>query len=563
MNGGQQQRPMQQPPQPHTGQRMQAVQYPEQQPTRMTQHPNQVQGHAAGPNAPPPPPPPQPHPAMMDAPPPPPQMLREPHMQHPNHPPPPPQPARPQSRGPMHDMPGTFPPDVRRPNHRPFSEEDEDPRVLRAKKTRRKGSQVPSSSSSSSSSTSSTDSDAWESDSASSSPDHVRVRNVDEGYGYVEGHKRGRSHKQKKSRKDKSHRKAKGHHQSRSRSQSRNRGKAFRKRRDSGMIESPVISRRNSFSSKDNSPRLAHAQPNIHIHIDPNKVTEERVRDHDEARERRTGHSSSPTGHRKDPRRNEKLNGGHRMSRENSVDDGSGTDSYATSSAHTGSDSIFDKPERRLSVSQRRSHQKPYSLPQGGFNNPHPSHLYDDLDDVPSARYHHADDYPYNSTTKHDSYFKQPSYNMRPDLPHRRNTTGNPFDTTFFPPKPLRTSTFAAGMHGASFPFQQKRQSSEREEQEELRREFAEYLNFKREARDSQKRYTEREDVVERDLRDFNAHEYAEFLDWKKNNYSARRAPPLKRSSTDRHDLGMYNDDDFELRYSTTRRSPYNSFDRI
>lgn len=511
-----------------------------------------------GPNAPPPPPPPPARPGV-DPPPPPPPMPHGSNMQPPTQPLPPSQKTQPQPSGSGPGMPGTFPTGGLRPGGMPFFDE-EDPRIVRAHKVRRGGKQGFLSSSSS---TSSTDDDDWESDSASSSPDHVRVRNIEDGYGYVEGHRRGRKHN--KSHRDKAHRKAKLYHQSRSRSQSRNRAKALRKRRDSGLIGSPNISRRNSVSSKESSPRLAHAQPNIHIHIDPTKAVEERVRDYDEVRERRAGHNSSPAGPHKDRRRNEKINGAHAMSRENSLDGGSGTDSYTTSSAHTGFDSVFDHPERRPPVPQRRSHQKTYPHPPAGFNNPHPSKIYDDVNDRPSPRYQHADDYPYDSTTRRDPYSKEPNNYSRPDLPHRRFTTGGPFNTNPFTTPPLRTPTFPPTPHDSTFPFHQKRPSTEREQQDaDFRRHYADFLAQKQDprTRDARKRYNDHDDVRERDR------EYAEFLDWKENR-NLRRGPhaphPLKRAGTTRHDSPIYDDDDddddeFERRFAALRRGFYEPF---
>ncbi|KAH9878004.1 hypothetical protein J1614_003221 [Plenodomus biglobosus] len=531
--------------------------------TNTPKQPNPVPPYPVSPNQPTmnggPQPPPPPHPGM-DPPPPPPPMSHGPHIQHPPQPPPLPQKPQPQPSGPVPGVPGAFPTDGLRPGGVPFFDE-EDPRILRAHKVRRGGKQVFSSSSSS---TSSTDGDDWESDSASSSPDHVRVRNIEGDYGYIAGHRRGRKHD--KSHRDKAHRKAKLYHQSRIRSHSRNRAKALRKRRDSGLIGSPNISRRNSFSSKESSPRLAHAQPNIHIHIDPTKAVEGRVRDNDEVRERRAGHNSSPAGPHKDRRRNEKINSAHAMSRENSLDGGSGTDSHATSSAHTGFDSVFDHPERRPPAPQRRNHQKTYPHPPGGLNNPHPSKIYDDVDGRPSPRYQHADDYPYDSTTRRDPYSKEPNNYGRPDLPHRRYTTGGPFNTNPFTTPPLRTPTFPPTPHDSTFPFHQKRPSAEREQQDaDFRRHYADFLAQKKDSRtrDARKRYNDHDDMRERDR------EYAEFLDWKENR-GLRRGPhsphPLKRPGTMRHDSPSYDDDDdddddeFERRFAALRRGFYGPF---
>ncbi|KAI8931877.1 hypothetical protein NX059_010781 [Plenodomus lindquistii] len=557
MPGAPQQRPMPQQQGPHT----QQGQFAEPQSARMPQ------GHMPGPNAPPPPPPPQAHHGisqpphgMMDGPPPPP-----PPMQHSSHPPPPPQHGRPQSKGTMHGIPGAFPAESgMRPNHRPSF--DEDPRILKTQKVKRRGNQSSSSSSTSSSTTSATDSDEWESDSVNSGHEHVRVRNVEDDYGFVD--KRGRSQKHKKSSRDKSHHKAKMHchSKSRSRSQSRHGDKFARKRRDSGMINSPNISRHNSFSSKENSPRLAPAQPNINVNIDLNKLTEERVREKlteervREYDERRTGRDSSPSKHQKDRRRNEKISGAHAMSRDSSFDGGSGTDSYTASSAHTGFDSVFDKPQRRPPMAQRRSHQKSYSHPQAGFNNPHESHIYDHDDDArPSARYQEADDYP-RPTARRDNYVNEPH---RPILPHRRYTTENPL-SMHYAPKPTRTTSFAAGMPDSNFRLHQKRCVNERadydDEREDTLREFAEFLHAK-DQRDAQKRYqTGLEDLNERAYKE---RMFAEYLDLKNDNRSARRAPPLKRASTGRREMDMLDEDDYDIRFTSSRRSPCNSFDRI
>lgn len=296
----------------------------------------------------------------------------------------------------------------------------------------------------------SSESGSWTTDSDDSNSDPIVVLPGD--YDRRDRRERGRSRQSTKSRKSR---------RSRSRSAARSRShslthrtvepfphKSSRRRRDS-FIEPPPIGKYSPSSSKANSPRSSRAEmPPIHVHVNTNNNI-------DELRDRRASLTPSPMDLYKD-----KMNLSQPMSRDNSWDRGSGTASFATSSAYSAEDPVFDAPMRRPSVSHVNSRTQSYSRAQPPIHHhPHPSHIYDDVDRRPNIRYP-ADDYPHNQRLR-DSYHEEPSCGARPGMPRRRNsvqvTSGNPFTSSYFPPKPIRSMSYAADMHEPGYAFPTKR----------------------------------------------------------------------------------------------------------
>ncbi|KAL6709185.1 hypothetical protein ACN47E_002001 [Coniothyrium glycines] len=329
-------------------------------------------------------------------------------------------------------MPGSFPEPMSVPGMihglgPPVPDHD----FLRHQKKKHKHHRGSVSSGSSSSSSSSLESDG-ESGSDSSSTGPVRIVNVDQDYNLVSPRHHGRSRHSKKSKKSHKYKSLSG---TRDRSRSRSRPRSERhshKRRDSDMIVPPPIGKHSVFPTKADSPRLTHSQLQsqpqpVHIHVHQNQSADESSNDAEQPRHR---HPSMPLPIgpiHKDKRKLDKINTAIAMSRESSWDRASGTESLTESSAYTGEDLIFDKPERRPSL-----HHRPQSTLY-----PHPSNTYDDVvhNRQPHIRARHlsADDYPHLSRPRrHDAFF--PDSPTRP-LFHRRTTTPhhttNPFTPAF------------------------------------------------------------------------------------------------------------------------------------
>ncbi|KAF7570660.1 Med15 multi-domain protein [Pyrenophora tritici-repentis] len=271
----------------------------------------------------------------------------------------------------------------------------------------------------------------------------------------------------------------------RSHSRSRSRGQARktmytensgRKRRESITMDERHMRSHSKNPSNGNSPQFAHAKlssqipPNIHIHMNAANATEDRTR----------SGNVSPTDLYNEKMKAKKLHAAHDMSRESSGsswDRASGTDSLNTSSVHTAEDSIFDKNMRRPS-NQTQSHTRRRSIfgakPQAMFGEPHPGPIYDDVEPrlAQKARYPRGPvgDYQYTphihsrmQEREHDSYFdEQPIYNPRPEAPFRRNSMAvpphNPYLQSNFPPKPMRSSTYAPEIHDRKYKVPQQPQ---------------------------------------------------------------------------------------------------------
>ncbi|EDU48689.1 predicted protein [Pyrenophora tritici-repentis Pt-1C-BFP] len=254
----------------------------------------------------------------------------------------------------------------------------------------------------------------------------------------------------------------------RSHSRSRSRGQARktmytensgRKRRESITMDERHMRSHSKNPSNGNSPQFAHAKlssqipPNIHIHMNAANATEDRTR----------SGNVSPTDLYNEKMKAKKLHAAHDMSRESSV--------------HTAEDSIFDKNMRRPS-NQTQSHTRRRSIfgakPQAMFGEPHPGPIYDDVEPrlAQKARYPRGPvgDYQYTphihsrmQEREHDSYFdEQPIYNPRPEAPFRRNSMAvpphNPYLQSNFPPKPMRSSTYAPEIHDRKYKVPQQPQ---------------------------------------------------------------------------------------------------------
>lgn len=520
---GQQQRNNQQ----HQAQHMAQSQHLEP-PMRPPPPPGQVQGQAqmAGQGNPPPPPPPPPgfgqgmgQPGMVAPFPPPPGGQHGPGhaMQHPQI-----QNVTPQARA----MPGAFPEQRPMSAHgmrqgRAPSFEAADAGYLQSQKSKHKARRDSSSSSSSNSD--------WESDSGSSGSNGIRVLPVEHGdYGLVGRRERGRSRHSNKSGKSRRHRS-----QSKLRSRSRSRGprivdpyreKSSRRRRTSDLIAPPPMGKYSPVSSKSNSPRSSRAElPPIHIHMNTNS-TDERSREHEQLRDRRSSGIPSPTDLFREKRKLDNINASLPMSRESSWSRGSDTASFGTSSAHTANDSVFDAPVRP-SLSRGHGRTESYPRAQEPFHHPHPSHIYDDVDRRPKVRYPPADDYPH-STRMRDSYFNEPSYGSRPSMSRRHNSVqipaGNPFTSDHFPAKPTRTMSYATGMGDPTYAYPKQRFITDRADQEER----------------------------------FDLHEIANALEHMKES----RRPPLKRIGTERRSPAMYSGDEWDMRLPSTRGRAYGEY---
>ncbi|KAL1798019.1 hypothetical protein ACET3X_004625 [Alternaria dauci] len=495
-NMPQQQRPPQQQQQQHVPQHN-VGQGQHFEPPRPQHHPGQPSmNQMPGGNPPPPPPPPAmagphdmpgpPHPPMNGGGRPMPGPIPGPipgpmpvPMQHPqpNHPP-----------SSQHPMPGTFPEQLPMPPHhmrqnqgRPI--EVLNPNHLRHQKQRRNNRRDASSSSSDSES-------SWEDESENSS--FVNIEHDDHiDAGRRERGRQRHSKKQKKSYKHRSTSKARG--LSRSRSQSRARRinvdpytlKPTRRRRASDLIDDPRNGRLSPESFTTDSSRSSHNKipghmPPVHIHLSTNNVVEDRTRNG----------NASPADLYNEKRKPRKQYTAHDMGRESSSslsERGSGTESMNTTSAHTADDGIWDRPiRRRPSFKHVHSRRKSSygGKPQPVFDQPHPSHIYDDEIDYRRAqkvRYPDdlADDYPHaRSPRAHmrepESYFDDhAAHAIRPNMHHRRATMANPptihnpFAQTYLPAKPIRASSYLADRHDPGYSFPQPRALTDREEPDE------------------------------------------------------------------------------------------------
>jgi hypothetical protein len=388
------------------------------------------------PNAPPPPPPPpgghghghglgQMH-GGVNAPPPPPPPPGGAHISHAPHN----QQAHHQQAHHMHPhgnvMPGAFPGPM--PMHgmkhgQPHIEVL-DPRLQQHKPPKHTGHRNTSSESESDS--------EWES-SLGSEPIHVR--NVERGtYSLVDRRERGRSQhsaRSKKSRSQKSHSKARTYSRSRSRSQHR----PSRRRIDSELDGSPTKGRHSPAFSRSSSPRSSHGKlPPIHIHMNTNSGSGD-----EKMHKRQNSNTASPTSFNTKGKP-DRIVTSQPMSRESSWERGSDTASFATSSAHTAEDGIFDARIRPRNHGRTQS----FSRPQHNF-----STSYEDRDRLHKIRYPPADDYPHQPPR--DTYYENSAFSSRP-LPHRRNTAANPFATAHYPPKPIRAASYSLDVHEPSYP---------------------------------------------------------------------------------------------------------------
>lgn len=421
-------------------------QHPAQQPMgHMQQQAQQMrppppQAHAQHGQIPPPPPPPH---GMSDLPPPPPGASGA-HLPH--LPPPPPGAVHGMPRQPGHGqqqrpMPGAFPGAAHRPAMRQGQPPIEvlDPAFYKKQKKHKDHHEE-------SSSDSESDSDEWDTESGDSVPDRFRGRKVEHGeFVHIGKPKRGRSRKSsqsKKSRHNKSHSKLR----SRSRSHVRT---EHRRRRDSDYIEPPPMGKYSPLSSKDSSPRSSKQQlPPIHIHMNTSGA-EKSTRSNE--RVRRDSFGASSPDYRKHKFSAEP------MSREGSWDRHSGTASFNdNSSIHTADDSVFSEPERRRSMLRSDIVEQPpklrsRNLPhrQENFGYPHTSQIYGEVEPR-QRRAAHPNDYPQHR----ESYFDD-THTPRPSM-NRRNSVqvpqSNPFDTTRYPPRLPRSSTFNEPLYGQREP---------------------------------------------------------------------------------------------------------------
>lgn len=322
-----------------------------------------------------------------------------------------------------------------------------------------------------SSSESDSDSDDWVSESGDSMPDRFRGHKVEHGefvhIGKPEHGRPRQSSRSRKSRHNKSHSKGR----SRSRSRSHVRTETYRRRRDSDYIDPPPMGKHSPMSSKDSSPHSSKQQlPPIHIHVNekPTRANE---------RVRRDSHTPSSPDYRKD------KFGGEPLSRSSSWDRHSGTASFNdNSSIHTADDSVFSEPNRHHRKSYQsdiidhspklRSRALP---PRENYGQPHPSHIYGDVEPRPRRSAYPANDYP-QVLRQREPYYDEHAFTPRPGV-HRRNSAqiqtpgGNPFDTGRFPPQPRlsRASTYAPEMQEPMYAHHEPRYVSDRPTNDALR----------------------------------------------------------------------------------------------
>ena len=270
------------------------------------------------------------------------------------------------------------------------------------------------------------------------------------------------------------------HSRSRSRSQAHKAiysENSARKRRNSNAADDRHTGRHSMNSSNANSPQFAASNlsgqipPNIHIHMNTANAMEDRTR----------SGNVSPSALYNEKRKSGKLHTAHDMSRESSGsswDRASGTDSLNTSSVHTADDGIFDKKMHHPSMKQGQSHTRRKSIygakPQAMFGQSHPGHIYDDVEPrlAQKTRYPRdpVEDYQYSPGLRphmqeheRDFYFdEQPTYNPRPVAQLRRNSMAipphNPHLQTNFPPKLMRSSTYAPEIHDRRYNLPQPAQ---------------------------------------------------------------------------------------------------------
>ena len=164
------------------------------------------------------------------------------------------------------------------------------------------------------------------------------------------------------------------------------------------------------------------------------------------------------------------------MSRGSSWDRHSGTASFNdNSSVHTADDSVFSEPERhghksrhyRSDVVDRPTNLRSRNLPprQDNYGRPHPSHIYGDVDHrQPKRGYSPPNGYLHNMNHR-DPYHDEHAYAARPGLDRRNSIQvpqNNPFDTTRYPPRPLRAMSYTADAHERMYPRREQQYLSSR-----------------------------------------------------------------------------------------------------
>lgn len=346
--------------------------------------------------------------------------------------------------------------------------------------------------------------DEWESTSDSSSSEPIIIDNGEFG----SEARRGRSRHPSKIKKvyrsrsrSKSHTRNRSGNRSRSRSLIRNvrvlnySDKAGRRRRDSVIIDPPPFGRYSPRSSMPNSPKESRQDlPQVHVHV--KNVQPESKKSH-------------------------KINYATPMSRESSWGSASasGTASFTNSSTYTAEDPVFDVPLRSAMRSGRNhGRRQSWNQPQGPFQHPHPSQIYDlDVEHRPKFRHVHANDYPHQQRIR-DSYFDNQGYNSRPGMMRRNSvavtTTGNPFASAPYQ-QPVRTVPYAAEP-GYTYPPQR---------------------------------------TIAADPNTIQIDELAEALE---HIQDSKRRIPLRRAYTDRP---MYEGDEWDIRLPSTRRGVFPGYD--
>ncbi|KAF2025177.1 hypothetical protein EK21DRAFT_117037 [Setomelanomma holmii] len=336
-----------------------------------------------------------------------------------------------------------------------------DPHMMHNKKSKHHKSHHDESSSESSSS-------EWESESGSSrssGSEPIRVRSVEHGDYDLVGKRKGSKHSSRKKHSRKHGLERSGNlrsrsisrHRSTSRHRSLSRPRSSRRRRHSDLIDPPPMGRHSASSSRPNSPKIAPI--NIFMHGN-NSSGDERGHRHGKTRERRNSMNMSPT-RRYNKQKLEKINLSHPMARGDSSESwqswahGSDTASFATSSAHTDNDGIFDAPVRP------RGHGRTHSYSHQNQRYSTSPRRYEDLDRRGyTTMKTRADDYPHASPPRGRGPYAEPAFSGRP-LPHRRNTTqGHPNP---FAPAPIlhRSNTqqpynYGAEMHQPDYAYQQQ-----------------------------------------------------------------------------------------------------------
>ncbi|KAG9191403.1 hypothetical protein G6011_09491 [Alternaria panax] len=438
-----------------------------------------------GPGNPPPPPPPpgMPGPHDMGGPPRPPmhegggRPMPGP-MQHPqpHHPPP----------G-QHPIPGTFPEQLLMPsNHMRHGQgrlvDILNPNHRRHQKARHKGHRDAFGSSSDSDS-------SWEVESEDSS--FVNIEHDD--HGDAGRRERGRQQHNKKLKKSQKHHSlSRAREHSRSHSQNRTRrnnadshaAKSTRRHRASNLVDDLRNGRLSLESFTTDSFRSSHNKipghmTPVHIHLSTNNIAEDRTRNG----------NASPADLYNEKKKPGKHYTAHDMARESSnssSEHGSGTESLNTTSAHTANDGIWDRPIRRRPCFKHvHSRRKSFygDKPQPVFDQPHPSHIYDDDMDyrrAQKARYPRepAHDYPQPRSPRAylhepESYFDDhPTHPIRLNMQHRRATMANPpiihnpYAQIDFPPKPIRSSSYL-DRHDPDYMVPQPRALADGEEPDE------------------------------------------------------------------------------------------------